>query len=161
MSSWVVVMAKPNCENLAVHNLERQGFRSYLPRFRQTRPDKTIMIRPLFPRYLFSLIDVSWYPILGTYGVSYVLTGENGPLDVPNSVIETIKAKEGPDGLICLDKADVRFKKGDKVRAIEGPLTGRILIYDGMSARDRVRVLINMLGSQVHGTIHEQALVAA
>jgi transcription antitermination factor NusG len=114
----------------------------------------------LFPRYLFSLIDVSWYPILGTYGVSYVLTGENGPIEVPAAVIDRIKQKEGPDGLICLDKPEVRFKKGDKVRAIDGPLAGRILIYDGMSARDRVRVLINMLGSVVHGSIHEQALVA-
>lgn len=161
--SWAVVMTKPNCENIAMANLDNQGFVSYLPRFLHRRLDGVIVKKPLFPRYIFTWIEDRWYAIRGTYGVSYLLMGEGGPVELPNSVVESIKRREGPDGFVLLDGQVPagQFKIGERVQAVDGPLVDKFLIYDGMTARARVRVLINMLGRQVPATIDEKSLVAA
>ena len=58
---WYVVHTHPNGEARAEHNLRRQGFHTYLPRYlRRTRhARKTQLVpRPLFPRYVFVALDL-------------------------------------------------------------------------------------------------------
>jgi len=162
LSSWVVVMTKPNCEAIAVENLLQQGYGCYFPRFLAIQKGCQFVKRPLFPRYVFTLIDKFWYSIRGTRGVSHLLMADEGPAVIPTKVIEAIRAREGPDGLIVLSKqkSPERFSMGTTVRATEGPLTGLDLIYDGMTTQDRVRVLANLLGRQVSVTLEEKTLVA-
>jgi transcription antitermination factor NusG len=156
---WAVVMTKPNCENIADANLRRQGYTSYLPRFKTIRLDKTIFIRPLFPRYLFAYITDRWYSIRSTYGVSYLLSGDDGPLLVPQNIIDELKARE-ENGYIVLQQKE-KFNKGQYVKATDGPLVGKLLIYEGMTTRERVKVLISMLGREVPAVIPEKNLIAA
>ena|SRR5580765_1901950 len=161
---WVVVMTKPNCEHIAVANLVQQGFQCYAPRFRFKRPDQTVLIKPLFPRYIFTFIQSFWYCIRGTRGVSYLLMGDNGPQSVPEAVIKSIQSREDGEGYIKLESKEAlirRFQYGDKVRTTEGPLAGKLLVYDGMSSRDRVKVLIAMLGREVPALVREKDLIAA
>lgn len=159
MSGWAVVMTKPNCENLAHTNLQQQGYASYLPRIRKQSHDGTVQIKPLFPRYLFTNITDRWYSIRSTYGVTCLLMNEFGPAVVPASVIESIQARE-EDGFIPLHQSE-KFIKGQRLKALDGPLIGKLLTYDCMTNRDRVRVLLSILGRQVPATIHEKHLVAA
>ena len=159
MSGWAVVMTKPNCENLAHANLQQQGYTSYLPRIRKQAPDGAVQIKPLFPRYLFTHITDRWYSIRSTYGVSCLLMNEFGPAIVPTPVIDAIRGRE-ENGFIPLQQAE-KFVKGQRLRALDGPLIGKLLTYDGMTNRDRVRVLLSILGRQVPATIHEKHLVAA
>ena len=163
MRGWSVVMTKPNCENLAVANLKRQGYDTYFPRFAQEIPGKPTSIRPLFPRYLFVVITDKWYSIRGTRGVSYLLLGDDGPAFIPESIISNIKAKENDKGFIVLAKNNSveRFSKGDKVKATDGPLTGIDLIYEGMAPHERVKVLADILGRQVPVLIEEKLLITA
>ena len=156
-------MTKPNCENIAVTNLVQQGFTTYAPRFKQLCPDKKILIKPLFPRYIFALIDDMWWCIRSTRGVSHLLMGNNGPKQVPLTIINTFKSSEDGEGFIVMHPKGVmeRFHKGDKIRTTEGPLVDKILIYEGMTSRDRVRVLVSMLGREVPVTLPERTLVAA
>lgn len=157
-------MTKPNCENIAVANLTQQGFDCYAPRFRETRLDKSVLIKPLFPRYIFTFIDKFWYCIRGTRGVSYLLMGDDGPAYVPNAVINDIKLKEDGEGFVMLkpkESTAERFHKGDQVKATEGPLADKLFIYEGMSGHDRAKVLMSLLGRQVPITIAEKSLVAA
>lgn len=160
MGGWAVIMTKPNCEQIAVHNLQRQGYQCYFPRFVDQNPPKAALIRPLFPRYLFVLINQVWYSIRGTRGVSYILLGENGPSIIQDSVIDSIKSKENDQGFIVIsdNKIVERFSKGDKVKAIDGPLVGVDLIYQGMAPHERVKVLIDMLGRKVPAFIEEKIL---
>jgi transcription antitermination factor NusG len=156
-------MTKPNCEHIAVANLCQQGFDCYSPRYKQTRLDKSVVIKPLFPRYIFTLINNIWYSIRGTRGVSHLLMGENGPAQVPPSVIATIKAREDLEGYVMLTpklSGGQKFSKGDQVRAIDGPLVDKLLTYEGTASHDRVKVLLAMLGRQVPVTIEEKLLVA-
>lgn len=162
MSGWVVVMTKPNCENMAVANLVQQGISCYAPRFKETRPDRSVILKPLFPRYIFSLIDTMWYCIRGTRGVSHLLMGHDGPQQISHKVIDAIRSREDGEGFILLEpKRTERFKPGDKVTATEGLLAGRLMIYEGMTGKDRVQVLTSIFGRETITTIEEKLLVAA
>ena len=75
MKRWYVVHTRPNGELRAAHNLERQGFKTYLARYikerRHARKVERIQ-QPLFPRYVFVNLDTDtdrWRSILGTFGV--------------------------------------------------------------------------------------------
>ena len=156
-------MTKPNCEAIAAENLLKQGYGCYFPRFLAMQKHKLITVKkPLFPRYIFALIDKFWYSIRGTRGVSHLLMADDGPAKVPHTVIDAIRSKEDNNGFIVLSeqKSPERFSKGTTVRATEGPLTGIVLIYDGMAPHDRVKVLATLLGRQVPVTIEENILVA-
>jgi transcriptional antiterminator RfaH len=67
------------------------------------------------------------------------------PARVPDSVISDLRARER-NGLIVLSKKP-ELRRGDRVRITRGPMAERLAIYDGMKSRDRVEVLLAMLGS--------------
>ena len=158
--AWACAVSRPNHEAIAAVNLQRQGFDFYYPRFKsQKRPSDSPVIRPLFPRYIFVHIEDQWRSITGTRGISYVLLGEEGPLTVSDAIIKGLKGRE-VGGLYQL-VAPPRFKTGDTVKAIEGPLLGFPLIYEGMDSHERVRVLVEMFGQKSKVTIEEKLLVAA
>jgi transcription antitermination factor NusG len=149
-------MTKPNAEGIAAANLTRQGFDHYYPRFLFQRPDKTVSIRPLFPRYMFISIIDRWYSLLGTRGISRLLMADGGPALLSDIVIEQLRQREGKDGFITLVKP--RFKVGAKVRVDTGPFSGHLAIYEGMTHRERVRVLIDLLGQKVRVALDEKSL---
>lgn len=155
-------MTKPNCEAIAYENLVQQGYGCYFPKYRAVEKKRLLVKKPLFPRYVFALIDKFWYSIRGTRGVSHLLMGDNGPSSVPTSIIESLRAKEDKDGFIVLTAKQTveKFNKGSTVRATQGPLTGLELIYDGMLPHERVRVLADLLGKQVPVIMEEKSLVA-
>ena len=53
---WFVVQTKPRQEQIALDNLSRQGYHSYLPRLcqqKRRRDQWHTVVEPLFPGYLF------------------------------------------------------------------------------------------------------------
>ena len=158
---WVVCVTKPNQEQIAAVNLQRQGFSYYYPRYlyRKTLHDKPIP-RPLFPRYMFVAVERLWRSLSGTRGISYLLMGDTTPQIIPDGVIDAIKAREDKRGLYQLE-APPKFYKGEKVKTNEGPWAGLPLIYEDMSSHERVTVLMNMMGRMVPVTLDEKLLVAA
>ena len=77
-------------------HLRRQGFTTYTPRLlkqrRHARKTETVC-RPLFPRYVFVLIDHTnqgWHAIRSTFGVVSLVGGENGPVAVRTEIIEAL-----------------------------------------------------------------------
>ena len=73
---WFVARVLAHQENRAQFNLHRLGFRSFLPRLRRTiRHARKVRdtMSPLFPGYIFIVIDLSiqrWRSINGTFGVA-------------------------------------------------------------------------------------------
>lgn len=160
MKHWIVGVTKPNSEAIAEENLKRQGFEYFCPRFEERRPNKAPRIRPLFSRYIFIRIEQLWYSIMGTRGISSVLLGDNGPGSVPDSLIEDLYRRMGKQGLVTLEPVP-KFAQGTVVKTSSGPFTGHLLIYDNMTGRDRVRVLMEALGRKVSIELPESSLVAA
>jgi transcriptional antiterminator RfaH len=100
MMTWFVVRTQPRAEEKAVRHLGNQGFAAYLPRYRRRirhARRNQIVLRPLFPGYLFVELDPArcrWRSINGTIGVHEILTNGDMPLAVPETIIAEIKSRE-------------------------------------------------------------------
>eukprot|EP00657_Telonema_sp_P-1_P000536 TRINITY_DN11027_c0_g1_i1.p1 TRINITY_DN11027_c0_g1~~TRINITY_DN11027_c0_g1_i1.p1 ORF type:complete len:157 (+),score=46.76 TRINITY_DN11027_c0_g1_i1:35-505(+) len=90
---WFLAQLKPNCARIAVRNLERQGFRTFLPLHQQTIRRETRFAnrtQPLFPGYLFVAVDAAdggWSAINGTQGVTRLVGFGSRPAQVPNGPV--------------------------------------------------------------------------
>lgn len=105
----------------------------------------------LFPSYAFVLIELQWHAARWAPGVvRLVLSGEQ-PARVPDRIIEELRSREDRDGLITLPKprlnSGAQFQPGDKVRVINGPLTGLSGLVSTMQPHERVAILLKLLGS--------------
>lgn len=162
---WYLVYTKPHGEDLARVNLERQGYETYLPRVRQRRRRLGRVfynVEPLFPRYLFIHLDTvndNWMPIRSTFGVTRLIRFGMDPAVVPDELVNTIRARENREGLqvVSLDP----FKKGDRVRVRDGPMMGFEGIFLARSSRDRVLVLLDIVGRHTRVSVNLDQLESA
>lgn len=164
-SRWYVVHTRPRAEAKAVLNLDRQGFTCYLPRYlkrrRHARRVETVAA-PLFPRYLFVALDLAtqqWWSIRSTFGVSDLVYSGEQPALVPSSIIEDLRAREDEHGLVGLPRRP-QFASGDTVRVINGVFSACLGLFDGMADRERVAVLLDLMGRKVRVVMDEEALAA-
>jgi transcriptional antiterminator RfaH len=163
-ASWFAIYTKPRQERIALENLERQGFRCFLPmalnpyqRFRvggasaataAQRAARKTGIEPLFPRYLFlnaTPSEQSLGPIRSTRGVSTLVRFGTKLVEIPERVIRTIDNRKDPEtGLVLLDPVPVQ--PGDKVEVFDGPLAGIQGIFQERRGEARAVLLMNLLG---------------
>ena len=155
---WSVAMTKANSENTALANLVNQGYTVWLPKYTQKIGTKT-RVKPLFPRYIFVLIDDAFHSISSTRGVSRLIMNEDKPAVVPDDIINSLRSREDSKGLISLPELG-KFKKGDNLCLADGPFSGYNVLYDGMSDTDRSRVLIDLLGRKVIIEVNDGSLSA-
>lgn len=163
---WYVVQTQSNSEARAAENLSRQGFEVYLPRFlKRRRHARKIehVAAPLFSRYLFVRIDVKaqrWRAIQSTFGVSHLVMLGDAPAPVPDAVVDALRARHDGKGLVTLDQAPV-FKPGDKVRVLGGAFMDNLGLFDGQSDRERIAILLDLLGRKVRVVIDADLICAA
>jgi transcriptional antiterminator RfaH len=164
--AWYVVQTQAKAEHKAVAHLERQGFATYMPRYRKRRRHARrvdVFAAPLFPRYLFVEIDMAtqrWRSIYSTIGVAQLICAGEVPLAVPAQVVATLKNREDAAGFIQLDSPP-SLRIGDRVRVLDGPFSDCLGLYDGMPERDRVAVLLDLLGRKVRVLLDDEAVAAA
>lgn len=148
MEAWYLIYSKPQQERIARENLERQGYRSYLPliRNRKRRSGRYVsVVEPMFPRYLFvHLSDETdnWSPIRSTIGVINLVRFGMRAARVPTDLIAMLKEREDERGVQNLPVPE--FKTGDRVRIVEGVLAGYEAIYQVRSGRERVLILLDV-----------------
>lgn len=158
MKRWYVVQTKPRAEETALTHLRRQAFETFLPRFlKKRRHARRVEITPspLFPGYLFVALDSErslWRSIRGTIGVSGLICHGDTPAAVPEGVVEEIVARQDDDGFIQL-RAPEALKKGQSVEIAQGPLAETRGIFESFDSRERVVVLLSLLGRQVRTRI--------
>jgi transcriptional antiterminator RfaH len=163
---WYVVQTQPHSEPKAVWHLARQGFETYLPRYekrrRHARRIETVGA-PLFPRYLFVAIDTAsqrWRSIHSTVGVSRLVCNGEEPARVADGVVDSLRLRENERGFVRLD-ARPRFAIGEQVRIVDGIFASCLGLFDGISDRERVAVLLDMLGRRVRVMIDDLSVAAA
>jgi transcriptional antiterminator RfaH len=162
---WYVAQTRPRAEGLAVAHLNRQGFPTYLPRYLKRRRHARrveIVAAPFFPRYLFVSVDMEtqrWRSIQSTLGVSRLVCNGDQPAVVDNRIIESLHQRENDLGFIQLDRRP-RFQVGEKVRILDGAFSDSLGLYEGMTDRERVTILLDLLGRKVR-VILDADLVAA
>ncbi len=164
MTDWYVVQTLARAEERADLNLRRQGFKSYLPRLRRERRHARrtdMVLTPLFPGYLFVQLDLqrqAWRSINGTYGVSRLICRGERPAAAPGSFVADLMEREDERGFITLEPRP--FKKGETLQFVSGAMKDCLGLYEGMAARERVIVLLDLLGRKVRVEASIQTVAA-
>ena len=165
MKRWYVVYTRTGMEGIAAGHLEIQGYTVYLPRRlkerRHARRIDTIKT-PLFPRYLFVELDLStdrWNAINGTYGVKYLVAIGHQPSAAPQGVVEAISARENSEGLVDVIEP-CPFTKGDVVEITHGALIDQTGVFKCDNDKQRVTLLLNLLGHEMEVCLPANAVCA-
>ena len=164
--SWYVVQTQAQSEMKAVTHLTRQGYETYLPRYLKRRRHARrvdIVAAPLFPRYLFVAIDTgaqSWRSIRSTIGVAQLICHGDAPAVISDKIIAQLKQGEDERGFIQIDNRS-RFNQGDHIRVLEGAFADCLGVFQGLSDRERVEILLDLLGRKVRVSLEINAIAAA
>ena len=164
--AWYLIYTKPREEIVAQTNLERQGYTVYLPlayQYRRRLNKRERIVAPLFLRYLFieltQYLD-NWAPIRSTLGVSTLVRFGMEPAVVPDELVELLKMRVGPEGVIDLT-VSAGFKPGSRVRIAAGNMAGYEGIFLATSSHDRVVILLDIVGKQVRVQVDAAHLEAS
>jgi transcriptional antiterminator RfaH len=149
--SWYLVHTKPRQEDVALANLQRQGYECYLPQMRIERIRRRkveVATEPMFPRYLFIRLDSSdqgksWSPIRSTLGVSQLVHFGARAAKVDEALVELLRQREQAMPL------DAMFHSGDSVVITDGPFAGIEAIYQTADAERRAFILLEILSKPV------------
>ena len=159
---WFVARTLPQRELYAARQLANQGFRTFVPRYlknrRHARKVETVSA-PLFPRYIFVVVDRTrdrWRSINGTLGVDRLLMYGGEPQPVPHGVVENLVAAADLEGNI---RFDFHLKEGQTVKVMAGPFADLVGQLERLDDNGRVRVLLEILGGTVRVAL-PQKLVA-
>lgn len=158
MRRWYVVQTRPRDESTALLHLTRQGFEGYLPRFlKRRRHARKVDVAPvpLFPGYLFVALDLTaarWRSIHGTVGVSRLVCYGENPAPIPEGIIEEIQGREDAGGWVVLHPERV-LQRGQPVEISNGPLADLRGIFEGLDSKERVIVLLSLLGREVRARV--------
>lgn len=161
---WFVARALTHQENRAQLNLHRLGFRSFVPRLRRTirhARQSRDTLNPLFPGYVFVIIDLSkqrWRTINGTFGVASLLMGAERPRAAPPGVVEGLVASCGRNGAVLLDD---HLEVGQTVRIVSGPFAETLCRLAHLDGHGRVRVLLELMGMEVAAELDRGSIAPA
>jgi transcriptional antiterminator RfaH len=163
--SWYLVYTKPRQEKVAAENLLRQKYEVYFPQlsiWRTRRGKRQSVIEPLFPRYLFIRLDSqsdNWAPIRSTLGVMSLVRFGTEPARVPDELVEYLRSRHNADGLH--EWAQPKLIVGERARVVSGPLAGYEGILIAKSSRDRVVILMDLVGGQVRAKLNPDQIEPA
>lgn len=168
--SWFVIHTQAAWEAKVCQSISENQLEAFLPLeerlVRHARREQLVQ-RPLYPMYIFAEFHLdfdAWQSICEMRGVLNILgirkqhgipTGaartarptNSLPLALPAGVVPALKAQMAIEGgAVRLKKQELqRLKKGDRIKIIDGPLSGVAGLID-YDRRRRVGVLLDMLG---------------
>ena len=159
---WFLVRSKPRQEAVALTNLTRQGYESYLPMFaaeKIVRRKQAIVKEPMFARYLFVRLDTtgqgqSWSPIRSTIGVSELVCFGNKAAKVDEALIDMLREREAWQG----EQPKSLFNKGENVVITKGAFVGLQAIYQMNDSEGRAMVLLDLLSKPVAMKVNADGL---
>lgn len=148
---WFLVQSKPNCTQIALRHLSRQGFGTFLPVEDETRERNgkfLTMTRPLFPGYIFVSVNPQkglWRSINATYGVSRLVSFGSLPAAVPQEFISELMARCDAEGKLLPPDA---LRPGDQVVLTQGPFANFVAQVQQIAVDRRIWLLMELMGSQ-------------
>ena len=163
MKSWLCIHTGSGFEEFAQQRLKARDIETLYPRTTRIRDygwgRKKEIIIPFFRRYLFAYAELEHY-LLAAFDqrreVLSTLDFGAGPVTVPEIVIDEIRSRMNPDGIITLDDAinTSGYKSDEIVMITGGPFCGMA----GLFRRDidegaRVVLFLKMLGREFEHSI--------
>ncbi len=153
---YYLAQINPNSIKIAQMNLNRQGFKTFLPMIEATKRCKGKFVkenRPLFPGYIFVAFDIGqgfWHRINSTYGIKRLVSFNKTPAAVPQDLICQLMLRFGPNAKFQPPKI---FKTGDKVTVINGPFVNFVAQVEKIASDQRAWLLIEIMGTQTRVSI--------
>lgn len=147
---WYLVKTKPLSENRVFTRLAGAGFECLFPRIRKrSRRKGETEIRPLFPTYLFARFAPEQVRLIRyTHGVSRVVSFGPEPHAVDEEIVKAVRDRMDADGVVTLTRAPASWKKGERIRIGEGPLSGVEAVFlEELPDRERVVLLLDAVSS--------------
>lgn len=145
-AAWYLVHCKPRQDERAQEHLIRQGYDCYRPllrRERLVRGRTQTVAESLFPGYLFVQLhpNSNWSPLRSTRGVNRLVSFGGYPLQVPQTLIDTLQQRTQPEPQPLL-------QPGDRVRIVEGSFAELEAIFLCMDGEERVVLLMKLLNRE-------------
>ncbi|MCF7848012.1 MAG: hypothetical protein K9M45_04115 [Kiritimatiellales bacterium] len=160
---WYCVRSKPKQERMAVGALQRlPGIEVYCPfiRFqRNTKRGKVWFQEAMFPGYLFARFDLGEQHRAVAYspGVLNMLKFDGIYMEIPEAIIGLLRDESGGSEKII--EAIAPFEVGEETTILDGGLRGlKVIVTKLIPAKERVRVLMELLGTVVEAEFPESAL---
>ena len=138
--------------------------RAFLPRFLKSRSHARkfeTVLAPLFPRYMFIVLDLTrdrWRSVNGTLGVERLLMRGSEPEPVPRGLVEQLAGAAGADGVVSCGR---ELKEGQSIRVTAGPFADLVGQLQSLDDSGRVRVLLEIMGGKVRVLLSETLVVPA
>lgn len=157
--NWFVAQLKPNGAALALRNLARQGFETFLPARMESAGTARPRRRALFPGYLFVRFDPAasgWGAINATRGITrLILSDPRQPHPLPGAFMAGLIARCDASGLVT---APETVAEGDRVRIIAGPFADLVTTVETLEEGRRLQVLLDLMGQQVRTSLPASAV---
>ena len=150
MKSWYVVNTKPHSEFKVINYLNSKNITVFMPKLLVSRSHARQVkkvLRPLFPSYFFVYINIehSFRLVKSTIGVKGMLTNGNKPKCVQQDIMQNLFNNTDSNGIVKKPAVN-EFTIGQKVEINEGLFRGKIGSFYGLSAEDRISVLLDFFG---------------
>jgi len=164
LSSWYCARTKPKHEHIAAADLRKNlELEVFLPRLRierATQRGAVRVIEPLFPCYIFvrCVIGEKINEIRHTNGISSLVRFGLEIPKIADAIIEELqKCFEAEEPMV-----DSSLSPGDEVAVADGAFAGMsAYVLRNLPARNRVQVLLDILGRPTPVEVDRNSVVAA
>ena len=152
MENWYVVQFKSNSHKVAKQNLEKQGFKTFLPVEEITKRRSNCFVnelQPLFPGYMFVSFNPkvsSWHKINNTKGVSRIICNSQQPKPVPQEIITGLKYRFENSEKFSLPN---RINEGELVKFRKGPFANFVGTVERIDVQQRMWILLKSMNQQI------------
>lgn len=149
MDNWYLVQFKSNSHKLAELNLNKQGFKTFLPLQNSTSRSGSKFLtktKPLFPGYMFVSIELKaapWRKINSTLGVSRLICQDGVPKKVPLEIVSALMSRCDSFGKLLPPGS---FESGDSVAILSGALASFVATVETIDTNKRIWVLMDAMG---------------
>lgn len=145
---WYLLQCKLPQQARAEWHLAQQGFATYIPQHRVkhlSRGRVETRAEALFPGYVFIQLndESNWRALRATRGVSRVVSFNGAPHPVPAGLIAALQQRIAHD-----DAPAPLFQKGERVTITEGCFQHIEAIVKGVTADERIIVLMTLLQTE-------------
>ncbi|MDA9024603.1 hypothetical protein N9H83_02065 [Gammaproteobacteria bacterium] len=142
---WLVALFKINEIERVERNLSNQKFDFYLPKITIKKINSSPIEEPLFPGYIFVNTGLQNYSALRyTKGIKNILKFGNNISCISNEDVRGIQIAEETSKI---EPVSQQLRIGKDVFIKEGSLKGAMVKICSLHSKDRVTVLLNLLGS--------------
>ena len=161
MKRWYVVQTRPRDEATALFHLDRQGFEGYLPRFlKQRRHARRVdhQAGTPVPRLSFRGAGSGGRPLAFHPGDRRASAGSSAMARTPAPVParrcrERFRGRRGRQGGWIVLRPEKALQKGQKVEISQGPFADLMGTFEALDSKERVIVLLNLLGREVRARV--------